>query len=234
VSVSLERDLPALETVLRERLAGPLPGPDVQRRFAPHPPLKTWDPSARPAQARQAAALLLLYPGPDGPTLILTERHADLPHHGGQISLPGGGVHAGETVPEAALREAHEEIGIDPALARLVGPLSPLWVMVSNFVLHPIIAVADARPVFVPSPREVEVLIEVPVGVLLDPTRCRWQHRRRLTGPAGGIDLMVPYFAVGGPGAEDAHQVWGATAMVLGEFCAVLDPAFGPRVAPHE
>jgi len=228
VSVSLERDLPALEVVLRERLAGPLPGADAQRRFTPHPPLKSWDPTARPAHARQAAALVLLYPGAHGPSLMLTERHADLPHHGGQISLPGGGVHAGETIPEAALREAHEEIGIDPALARLVGPLSPLWVMVSNFVLHPVVAIADVRPAFVPSPQEVEMLIEVPLSVLLDPARLRWQHRRRLTGDGGGVDLTVPYFAVGDSGAENAHQVWGATAMVLGEFCALLEPGFGP------
>ncbi|HUR19297.1 MAG TPA: CoA pyrophosphatase [Vicinamibacterales bacterium] len=231
-------DLPSLEAALRERLRTPLPGPDAQRRFAPLPALKSWDPAARPAHARQAAALLLLYPGAMGASLVLTERHADLPHHGGQISLPGGGMHKGEGAAEAALREAHEEIGVEPRAARVVGPLSSLWVLVSSFVVHPIIAIADARPDFAVSPREVETLIEVPVAVLLDRARLRWQRRLRSRPDGPGTALRVPYFALDedaprAPGATThGHQVWGATAMILGEFCALLDPGFGPGPAP--
>lgn len=226
-------DLPSLEVVLRERLRAPLPGAEAQRRFAPRPALKSWDPSSRPAHARQAAALLLLYPGAHGPSIVLTERHADLPHHGGQISLPGGGVHKGEGLAEAALREAHEEIGLDPSAARFLGPLSSLWVLVSGFVVHPIIAVTDARPRFAASPREVETLIEMPVAALHDPARLRWQRRRRQSAGGAGLELCAPYFALGEPGAEDGHQVWGVTAMILGEFVALLDPAFGPGPAPR-
>ena len=225
-------DLPSLESALRERLRTPLPGPDVQRRFAPLPALKSWDPAARPAHARQAAALLLLYPGPNGPSLVLTERHADLPHHPGQISLPGGGVHEGEDMAAAALREAHEEIGIDPSAVRVMGALSSLWVMVSGFVVHPVIAIADTRPVFAVSPREVETLIEAPIAVLRDPARLRWQRRMRQRADGTGVDLRVPYFALGAPDAGDGPQVWGATAMILGEFGALLDPSFGPGAAP--
>ena len=229
----LDADLLSLESELRARLRAPLPGPDVQRRFAPLPALKSWDPAERPAHARQAAALLLLYPGALGPSLVLTERHADLPHHGGQISLPGGGIHDGESMADAALREAHEEIGIDPAAARVVGPLSSLWVLVSGFVVHPIIAIADARPDFAVSPREVETLIETPVAVLRDPARLRWQRRVRQRADGTGVALRVPYFALGDPDAEGAPQVWGATAMMLGEFGALLDPAFGPGPEPE-
>lgn len=228
-----EFDLPSLEAALRERLTAPLPGAEVHRRFSPQPFRESWDPAARPPHARQAAALLLLYPGAHGPSLVLTERHADLPHHGGQISLPGGGVRTGESVAEAALRESHEEIGVDPSVARVVGALSPLWVLISGFVVHPIIAIADARPAFAACPREVETLIEVPVAVLRDPARLRWQRRLRQRADGTAVPLRVPYFALGDPDSGDGPQVWGATAMMLGEFGALLDPAFGPGPVPE-
>jgi len=233
VPLALDADLLSLEAELRARLRAPLPGPDVQRRFAPQPALKSWDPAARPAHARQAAALLLLYPGAHGPSLVLTDRHADLPHHGGQISLPGGRVHDGESVAEAALREAQEEIGIDPSAPRIVGELSSLWVLVSGFVVHPILAITDGRPGFAACPREVETLIEVPVAVLRDPARLRWQRRLRQRADGTEVALRVPYFAVGDPDTGDGPEVWGATAMILGEFVALLDPAFGPGPAPE-
>jgi 8-oxo-dGTP pyrophosphatase MutT (NUDIX family) len=226
-------DLASLEAILRVRLQSPLPGAEAQRRFAPLPALKSWDPALRPDHARQAAALVLLYPGTDGPSLVLTERHADLPHHGGQISLPGGGVHEGETLAAAALREAHEEIGLDPSVVTFLGPLSSLWVLVSGFVVHPLVGISRTRPRFAASPREVETLIEMPVAVLRDPDRLRWQRRLRRGANGATVDLRVPYFALGDPAGGDGLQVWGATAMILGEFGALLDPEFGPGPAPE-
>jgi 8-oxo-dGTP pyrophosphatase MutT (NUDIX family) len=213
--------LAALDTYLTDRLRAPLPGPDVQRRFCPQPARPAWDPAAGPADARRAGALLLLYPGPHGPTIALTRRRDDLRHHGGQISLPGGGVHAGEAPADAARREAHEEVGLDPAGVRVLGELSPLWVFVSGFVVHPVIALAEARPLFVSCPREVDLVIEAPLAALRDPRRLRWDRRLRQ-----GAEVWVPYFDV------DGHQVWGATAMMIGEFGALLDPAFGPGPRP--
>jgi 8-oxo-dGTP pyrophosphatase MutT (NUDIX family) len=231
VSIPASLSLASLEAFLRERLQAPLPGPEAQRRFAPLPYRDAWDPAARPAHARQAAALLLLYPGALGPSIVLTERHADLPHHPGQISLPGGRVDDGETAVEAALREAHEEIGLDPSAIRVIGELSTLWVLVSRFVVHPIIAMADERPEFVVSPREVETLIEMPVALLHDPARRRWRHRARRLAEGTDVTIRVPYFAL--TDAGNGAEVWGATAMILGEFGALLDPAFGPGPAPE-
>src|SRR6187399_1168883 len=126
-----------LEAWLATRLAQPLPGVDVQHRYAPKPVYEGWRADARPAGSRHASALLLIYPGPLGPTVPLTVRHSDLPHHPGQVSLPGGRVGAHESAEDAALRETFEEIGVRPESVRILGPLSTLWIIVSNHLLEP-------------------------------------------------------------------------------------------------
>lgn len=206
---------------LRQRLTRPLPGRDAQLRFSPRPTLRSWDPAATPAEARLAAALVLLYPTPQGPAIVLTLRRADLPHHAGQISLPGGRLDPGETPEAGALREAQEEVGLAPDSVRVIGRLSTLWVLVSRFVVHPIVAVAGGRPVLTACPREVDAIIEVPLADLRAAGGVRWGRRVR-----DGLTVVCPYFAV------PAAPVWGATAMMLGELCTVLDPAFGPPEPP--
>jgi 8-oxo-dGTP pyrophosphatase MutT (NUDIX family) len=210
-------DLPQLESFLRDRLASPLPGADAQRRFAPRPPHKGWSPDLVPDTARKAGALILLYPGTTGPSLPLTLRRHDLPQHAGQISLPGGAIDPGEHPEDAALREAQEEIGIDPDKVRIVGALSSFFVIVSNFVVYPYVGVVDERPRFEPEVREVAEIVEAPVRELFDPAQRGWDRR-----PRGNIIVDLPYLHAGG------HLVWGATAMILGEFGALFDPAFGP------
>jgi 8-oxo-dGTP pyrophosphatase MutT (NUDIX family) len=200
-----------IEPLLRQRLAGTLPGVEAQLRFAPSPPRAGWKAGHLPADARQAAGLLLLYPGAQGVSIPLTVRASGLRRHAGQISLPGGATEPGETLAEAALREAQEEIGVEPSRVRILGQLTPVFVLVSGFTLHPIVGVTDRRPFFLPAAHEVEQILEVSVTDLQDASRIRSGTRTR-----EGVAIEYPYFDLLG------HQVWGATAMILGEFICLL------------
>ena len=202
-----------IEQTLRNRLAGTLPGIDAQLRFAPELLKDAWRTGQFPAESRQAAALLLLYPHEHkaGAAIALTVRASGLARHPGQISLPGGATETGETLAQAALREAAEEIGVDPASVRILGELTPVHVLVSGFTLHPIVGITDRRPDFHPAPDEVEEILEVSLDDLRDASRIRQGTRIR-----EGVAVEYPYFDLLG------HQVWGATAMVLGEFICLL------------
>ena len=205
---------------------------DVRARFAalPHPlpPPPAWlrperlpdglpfERPAPPPDARQAAALVLVYPGPDGRAhLVLTER-VDYggDHHSGDVSLPGGKVDPGDAdAAAAALREAEEEVGLHPdeAGVEVVGRLDILWIPPSNFLVTPIVAVAARRPAFVADPREVAAILEAPVAaflpdvapVMVDPD------------PRGRPLRYGAYLVEG-------RIVWGATAAILGQLGAVL------------
>ena len=202
-----------IEPVLRERLAGTLPGVDSHLRFASGLPRKGWTPGVYPSDARAAAALLLLYPRPSGLSIPLTVRASHLRRHAGQISLPGGAADPGETPEAAALREAHEEIGVDPASVRVLGLLTPVHVLVSGFTLHPVVGITDRRPEFQAAAHEVQEVLEVSLDDLQDASRIRTGTRIR-----EGVAVEYPYFDLHG------HQVWGATAMILGEFICLLQP----------
>jgi 8-oxo-dGTP pyrophosphatase MutT (NUDIX family) len=145
-------------------------------------------------------------------------RGSSLRHHTGQVSLPGGRLdHPGESIEEAALREAYEEIGVIPDDVEILGRLTSIPVIVSGHLLQPVIGVAVRRPVFALAANEVERLIELPVSRLLEPDAVAWEERVRSIPPHGVMN--VPYFDV------DGARVWGATAMVLAEFGALLADA---------
>jgi 8-oxo-dGTP pyrophosphatase MutT (NUDIX family) len=200
-----------IEATLRRSLAKTLPGIEAQMRFAPELLRNAWRTGQLPTESRQAAALLLLYPHDTGPAVALTVRASGLARHPGQISLPGGATDPGETLAEAALREASEEIGVDPTSVRILGELTPVHVIVSGFTLHPVVGLTDRRPEFAPAPGEVEEVLEVSLEHLRDASRIRQGTRIR-----EGVAIEYPYFDLLG------HQVWGATAMVLGEFICLL------------
>jgi 8-oxo-dGTP pyrophosphatase MutT (NUDIX family) len=199
---------------LAHRLQQALPGRAAQLTMAPlgreddHSIL-----SVEGKTAREAATLVLLYPfdnGPD-PALVLTVRQPSLRDHSGQISFPGGRRDGGETAEETALREGYEEVGIDPAQPRVLGRLSPLYIPPSRFSVYPVVAAMHERPPFVAQEAEVAALLEVPLHQLLDPAT-----RRSAVRAVRGGTFEVPYYDL------DGYEVWGATAMMLAEFLAVV------------
>jgi 8-oxo-dGTP pyrophosphatase MutT (NUDIX family) len=210
-------------TRLEAGLLGPLPGPAAQDRLAPMP-RRQWPAGINPARARNAAGLLLVFPKRREATaersprllssveahIILTVR-ADGLRHGGQVSLPGGVVDPGETFEQAAMREAHEEVALALDQVRILGPLTPLDIPVSGFRLHPIVAAHPTRPQLTPSDDEVARILEVDVDDLLNPEHFVTAERHR-----DGVAFTVPAFRIGGV------EIWGATAMVLAEFLAML------------
>jgi 8-oxo-dGTP pyrophosphatase MutT (NUDIX family) len=160
---------------------------------------------------RHAAVLALLYPGASGLSLVLTRRTEAVENHRGQISFPGGSMDPGETAEAAALREAQEELGIEPDGPEILGRLSPLYIPHSGFCVFPVVAYSSEPPIFIPNQGEVAEVIETPLAHLLAPETCcaeTWQLR--------GAPATVPFYAIG------PHKVWGATAMMLSELLDLL------------
>jgi 8-oxo-dGTP pyrophosphatase MutT (NUDIX family) len=201
---------------LRVAFAKPLPGLDAQLRMAPRPRVG-WDPLTFPDDARAAAALLLLYPHNDTVNITLTVRGSELRNHTGQVSFPGGRVDEGESIEQAALREANEEVGVDPRSIEILGRLTPLHIPVSRYILHPVVAVTPMRPAFQRAEWEVARIIEAPIPMLHQPSTVKRELRTRVVN-GQSVEVDVPFFDV------DGEKVWGATAMVLAEFCALLAP----------
>ena len=166
-------------------------------------------PSARPA-----ATLIAIYPDASGRLVIpLTVRRDELRAHAGEVSLPGGAVDAADAdVEAAALREAWEEIGLEPELVRIVGRLDPVWIPVSNFELVPVVGTVAARPALVPQDSEVAAVVELPLEAL---------HDDEVLGEeefsARGITIRAGAYRYGGV------IVWGATAITLGMLAHVLE-----------
>ena len=168
--------------------------------------------------ARPAATLLAIYPGADGGLVIpLTVRHDGLRSHAGEVSLPGGAVDAADGSREAAaLREAWEEIGLEPASVTVLGELDDVWIPVSNFELRPIVGAVATRPSLVPHDAEVAAIVELPLAALFDPDVVGVEEFE-----SRGFRRRAGAYRYGGV------RVWGATALTLGMLGHVLEGVAG-------
>jgi 8-oxo-dGTP pyrophosphatase MutT (NUDIX family) len=154
--------------------------------------------------ARVSAVLIALVDGESGPEVLLTRRSMHLRNHRGEISFPGGRLDPGETPVETALREAHEEVGLDPALATVVGELAHLNTIVSRSYIVPIVSVLADRPELEPRTGEVDRVLWTPVSELVRPGTYRME---RWGEPP--LDRPLHFFEL------DDETVWGATAHML-------------------
>jgi 8-oxo-dGTP pyrophosphatase MutT (NUDIX family) len=190
---------------IEQRLKKALPGQRAQYRMAP---------VARPkevvsALVQHAGVLVLLYNKNGQLHTVLTRRAMYEGVHSGQISLPGGKSEADDkNLTDTALRETHEEIGIDPRDIRVIGELTPLYIPVSNHMVQPVIGSLTVQPHFIADSKEVDQIYEIRLRDLLLPG-CLIEN--------DGITennrhIKAPYYQYNG------LQIWGATAMILSEF----------------
>ena len=154
-----------------------------------------------------SAVLILLYLEDNEIHFFLTKRSNELEHHKGQISLPGGTQEENEELTHTALRETQEEIGINKTSISIIGSMTPLFVPVTGFMIHPFIGYSSNKLEPTPDPSEVEAIFSVNISDLLNETNQTIEKRN-----IRGYDVEVPYFKL------NNYEVWGATSMILSEF----------------
>jgi len=189
--------------LLRQRLAAARDAPDASV-FGDEPPADL--------DGATLAGVLVPFTASDGIwSLVFTRRSEDLPSHKGEISFPGGKVDRGETGLQAALREAHEEMGIDPAHVEILGRLPRVFTVVTGFVIEPWVGLIPHSD-FTVNQGEIAEVLEVPLAVLRDSSTVREQKFIR------GKAVYANWAFDVGP-----NIIWGATARVLKSLLDLIE-----------
>ena len=200
-----------LEQQLRERLEQGLPGHAAQRSAAPQltygrhrgPPL---------AGMRPAAVLVLVCPSEQGWLVPMIVRPETMAQHAGQTCFPGGAQEQDESLEQCALREAMEEIAIDPESVSIIGRMTTVHVFASNFIVTPLLASASDWPSLTANPAEVKRVIRVSLSEVRRPENWGNHLIQR-----GGLSFSTPHVTAEG------EKVWGASCMILAELIALVD-----------
>ncbi len=201
----------SVKTYLRERLSEELPGRRAHEKMLP-PGRRLKNFGDELSSVKLSSVLLLLFPEGDRLFTCLMKRPSTMKHHPGQISFPGGKVEKEDISAEmTALREAQEEVGINPSQIEILGKLSDLYVEVSRFSIQPILGWTDRKPDFVVNSGEVEQLILFPVSDFVTEETIWETELETFTGI-----LRIKYYPF------ENEIVWGATAMILSELIEIL------------
>lgn len=196
---------------LKETLRGKLPGTEAHYKMLP-PGRRLKNNEGEISTMKPSSVLLLLFPEGNQIFTCLIKRPSTMTHHPGQISFPGGKVEKEDFSAEmAALREAREEVGIDPSTIEIIGKLSDLYVEVSKFSIQPFLAWANQKPEFTVNAGEVDDLILFPLSDFVVNETILETELDTFTGP-----LLVRYYPFNG------EIIWGATAMILSELIEIL------------
>ena len=164
-----------------------------------------------------AAVMMLFYPKNGITHLVLIVRNSYKGVHSAQIAFPGGKYEDQDEIFEnTALRETHEEVGIHPNIMEIIKTFTPMYIPPSDFMVHPFLGICKEEIVFVPDPKEVANIIELPLTVFLSDAIIT--DTNLTTSYAN--DISVPAFKI------EEHIVWGATAMMLSELKDVLKDVF--------
>lgn len=165
-----------------------------------------------PKSAKKGAVLALLYPKNNIPYLALMQRPAYNGVHSNQISFPGGKIEPDDKSPmAAALRETFEEVGVTEDKIKVLGPLTEVFVLASNFLVYPFVGYCEETPIFDIDTREVAEIIELPLYDLFDDAIIK---ERKMQSKIG-VTLNAPYYDV------LDKILWGATAMMISELVAI-------------
>ncbi|MAZ95884.1 MAG: hypothetical protein CMJ73_07675 [Planctomycetaceae bacterium] len=200
-----------LEQQLRERLGQGLPGHAAQRSAAPQltygrhrgPPL---------VGMRSAAVLVLVCASDEGWQVPMIVRPETMTQHAGQTCFPGGAQEDDESLEQCALREAMEEIAVDPESVSIIGRMTTVNVFASKFIVTPLLASASAWPSLTANPAEVKRVIRVSLSEVRRPENWGNHLIQR-----GGLSFSTPHVTAEG------EKVWGASCMILAELIALVD-----------
>ncbi len=196
-------------------LAQKLPGEPAHRLMSPTLRGDNLKSPTNPPPAKKSAVLVLLYLDEMGQVMFpLIQRPTYNGAHSAQVSLPGGKSEPTDIdLIHTALREAQEEIGINPEKVEVLGKLSDIFIWVSNFVVTPIVGFYHEKPVFQKEDKEVDAIIETELYDIIN-----LEKRKEGTVLARGkYNIQTPYFHI------DDRVVWGATAMMLSEFSIIVE-----------
>jgi len=200
-------------STLQQKLGNRLPGQIAQLKMAPITRLMELERNQTTETPRNSAVLVLFYPYQEKTRLILIKRAIDQTVHSGQVSFPGGKHEkTDKNLQETALREAYEEIGIDPLQVQIIGSLSKLYIPPSNFDVYPFIGFLEQQPQLMGN-HEVQHILEVDFDELRKPETCVEKVIFHRTGK----EVRVPSYYI------QNEIIWGATAMILAELLEITE-----------
>lgn len=198
---------------LKDKLSQPLPGESAQNRMTSRARISTADYLKQKPDHRTSAVFLPLFPHQGTIYSALIRRPTYDGTHSGQLALPGGKSEQEDVSPlYTSLRETKEEVGVDVAEKNVLGKLTPLYIPVSNFLVHPFVGKLEAQPNWIPDKHEVDEVLQFPLSELFDPAAK--QRRRIVIGENMFID--APCYIIHG------QILWGATAMIFSELEVLL------------